>query len=88
MRRFGYVFFIAVIALFALTFSFKNRQIVEIDYYFGLNFVGQLPLLLLLTFAAGALLGYAVCAFSGLQSRRKWRNRNRAETQKSVTIAY
>ncbi|MDD9812584.1 MAG: LapA family protein [Gammaproteobacteria bacterium] len=57
MRKFIYVLFVAVVALFGLTFSFRNHQRIGIDYYFGVDFEVQLPLLLFVTFALGLLVG-------------------------------
>lgn len=58
MKKLFYVLLIAVVAVFGLTFSYKNYQTVEINYYFGLHFQGRLPLLLFITFSLGLLAGY------------------------------
>ena len=58
MKKLFYVVLVVVVALFGLTFSYKNHQVIEVDYYFGLHFQGQLPLLLFITFALGLLAGY------------------------------
>jgi len=57
MRKFMYVAFVAALALFGLTFSYRNYQTVRLDYYFGVDFTVHLPLLLLITFALGLALG-------------------------------
>ena len=71
MKKLIYTLLIVVVALFGLTFSYKNHQPVEINYYFGLHFQGQLPLLLFLTFALGLLAGYLIALFYRLSSRLK-----------------
>ena len=72
MKKLLYVVLVVVVALFGLTFSYKNHQVIEVDYYFGLHFQGQLPLLLFITFALGLLAGYVTALLRGLNARRKW----------------
>lgn len=57
MRKFVNVVFVAAVALFGLTFSYRNHQSVRLDYYFGVDFEVQLPLLLFVTFALGLVIG-------------------------------
>ena len=71
MKKLLYVALIAVIALFGLTFSYKNHQTIDIDYYFGIDFQVELPLLLFITFALGLLVGYLVTLFNAFKTRRK-----------------
>lgn len=72
MKKLSYVVLIVVVALFGLTFSYKNHQPVEINYYFGLHFQGQLPVLLFITFALGLLAGYLVALVRGFSARRRF----------------
>ena len=47
-----------IVALFfGVTFTFKNSQIVNLTYYFDINWDGPLSWLLILTFICGALFG-------------------------------
>ena len=58
MKRTFYVL-LAVVVLFAgITFALHNRQIVEINYYFGVRWGGSLSLALLATLALGVVIGY------------------------------
>ena len=83
MKKLFYVVLIVVVALFGLTFSYKNHQVIEVDYYFGLHFQGQLPLLLFITFALGLLAGYGVALLHGLNARRKW---SKARSQTAAAL--
>lgn len=60
MKRLFYVLCITVVALFGLTFAYKNHQIVDISYYFGWQFSTSLPALLLCTIALGVVFGYVL----------------------------
>jgi len=71
MRKFCYVAFTAVVALFGLTFSYRNHQSVRLDYYFGIDFEMQLPLLLFIAFALGLLIGCLATLPRLFISRRK-----------------
>ena len=57
MKRFLYFFVAMVMLVIGLGFAYKNAQIVNVDYYFGLHWEGPLSLLLLSTLTLGALLG-------------------------------
>ena len=58
MKRTFYAL-LAVVVLFAgITFALHNRQIVEINYYFGVRWSGPLSLALLATLALGVVTGY------------------------------
>ena len=83
MKKLLYVVLVVVVALFGLTFSYKNHQVIEVDYYFGLHFQGQLPLLLFITFALGLLAGYGVALLNGLNARRKW---SKARSQTAAAL--
>lgn len=75
MKKLVYVLLVGVVALFGLTFAYKNHQVVTLNYYFGLNFVGSLPLLLLLAFASGLAVGAAAVWLRALTTRRRWSSR-------------
>src|SRR3989344_4096995 len=58
MKRTFYAL-LAVVVLFAgISFALHNRQIVEINYYFGVRWSGPLSLALLATLALGVVTGY------------------------------
>ena len=60
MKRFLYAFVAIVMLALGLGFAYKNAQIVNVDYYFGLHWEGSLSLLLLSTMTLGVLLGLVV----------------------------
>ncbi len=60
MKRFLYAFVAIVVLVLGLGFAYKNAQIVNVDYYFGLHWEGSLSLLLLSTMTLGVLLGLMV----------------------------
>lgn len=58
MKRTFYVL-LAIVVLFAgITFALHNRQVVEVNYYFGVRWSGPLSLVLLATLALGVVTGY------------------------------
>ncbi len=70
MKRYFYIF-IALIAVFVgLTFALKNNQIVALIYYFGLHWTAPLSMMLLISFALGAVCGY-VANFATLRRVRR-----------------
>jgi len=58
MRRLIYGVLILVIVVLGLTFTSRNAQPVELDYYFGIHWVAPLSFMLLTTFAVGVLTGF------------------------------
>ncbi len=58
MKRIFYTIVIAVTLFVGITFAFKNQQVVELRYYFGLAWSGPLSLALLTTLALGVAVGY------------------------------
>ncbi len=75
MKKLFYGLLIVAVALFGLTFSYKNDQTIEIAYYFGIQF--QVELLLLLTFSIGLFGGYITMVFNAFTLRRKLFQANR-----------
>ncbi|MDA7961580.1 MAG: LapA family protein [Gammaproteobacteria bacterium] len=71
MKRLFYVAFAALVALFGITFAYKNHQAVSIRYYFGVHFDADLALLLFAVFALSLLAGYAAASLRGLGDRRQ-----------------
>ena len=52
---------VAVVALlFGVTFTIRNPQVVELSYYFGIQWEGPLSWLVIIVFALGFVLGIAV----------------------------
>lgn len=57
MRRSALVIVLLLAAFLAITFSLKNSQNVEINYYFDLIWNGPLSLLLVVVFTVGVVVG-------------------------------
>jgi len=57
MRRSVLAFVLLLAAFLAITFSLKNSQNVEINYYFDLVWNGPLSLLLVIVFTVGVVVG-------------------------------
>ena len=59
----------AAALLFGVTFTVKNAQLVELNYYFGIEWQGPLSWLIILVLVLGILLGMAVCLVSSLKKK-------------------
>lgn len=57
MKVFLYLLLAFVVLLFGISFALNNTDSVTVTYYFGLDWSGSLSWLLVVTLAAGALLG-------------------------------
>lgn len=57
--------------IFLLGFALKNNTPVELYYYLGYKWRAPLSLLMLITFALGALLGIMACIGSLIRQRRR-----------------
>lgn len=71
MKKWLYCVLIVVAVLFGLTFSYKNHQIITINYYFGVDFQIELSLLIFIIFCLGVLIGYVAMLFSAIRTHRK-----------------
>lgn len=58
MKRVIYVAAAVFALLIGITFSYHNREAVDIGYYFGLHWQGPVSLALLTAFAVGIAVGY------------------------------
>ena len=58
MKRLFYIVIILATIAVGMTFAYRNGQVVEVAYYFGLKWSGPLSIALLVTFAAGVAGGY------------------------------
>ncbi len=58
MKRIIYTILAILILLIGIAFAIQNRQMVELNYYFGLKWSGPLSLALLSSLAIGVLAGY------------------------------
>jgi putative membrane protein len=57
MKRFVYGILIALVLLLGATFTYRNAQMVELNYYFGIHWQSPLSFMLLTFLAIGAILG-------------------------------
>ncbi len=57
MKVFLYLLLAFIVLLFGISFALNNNESVAVSYYFGLDWSGSLSWLLVVTLAAGALLG-------------------------------
>jgi putative membrane protein len=60
MRRYLYALLIVVVVLVGATFTYRNAQVVEFNYYFGIQWVAPLSFMLLTTLTVGVALGFVV----------------------------
>lgn len=58
MKRAAYLVFGIVVLFLGLSFAYKNAQVVELHYYFGMSWASPLSLMLLTTFSLGVVAGF------------------------------
>lgn len=58
MKRIIYTILAIFVLLIGIAFAVQNRQVVELNYYFGLRWIGPLSLALLTVLALGVVAGY------------------------------
>lgn len=79
MKLFFYLLLFIVITVFGLTFSLKNPQLIEINYYPDLVFSAPLVVVLLLTLLLGVVTGLLAMLLS------IWRrHRELAQARKAI----
>lgn len=57
MKRFLYGVMVIIVILVGVTFTTKNAQMVELNYYFGIHWNTPLSFMLLTTFTVGIAVG-------------------------------
>jgi putative membrane protein len=67
MKRLLYGILILAVLLVGVTFTTKNAQVVELNYYFGIHWVTPLSFMILTTLTIGIALG--LLASLGMQAR-------------------
>ena len=60
MRRLLYSVVTLIVVLLGVTLSYKNAQVVEFNYYFGIHWVTPLSFMLLTVLTVGIVLGFLV----------------------------
>lgn len=58
MKRIIYTILAVLVLLIGIAFAIQNRQVIELNYYFGLKWSGPLSLALLTSLAIGVVAGY------------------------------
>ncbi len=58
MKRIIYTILAVLVLLIGIAFAIQNKQVIELNYYFGLKWSGPLSLALLTSFAIGGVAGY------------------------------
>ncbi len=58
MKRIIYTTLAIIVLLVGIAFAIQNRQVIELNYYFGLKWNGPLSLALLTSLAIGVVAGY------------------------------
>ncbi len=71
MKKLFYVLLIGAIILLAVPFVYLNQQVVDLNYYMGLHWEGQLSILLAATWIFGAVVGYLMSVWSSFKLRGK-----------------
>jgi putative membrane protein len=71
MKKIIYGAIMLVVILLSLAFAARNPQVVEIQYYFGLNWKGSLAALLLMAMSTGVLVGVMAMFIFALKSKRQ-----------------
>lgn len=80
MKRYLYVLLIVVVVLLGATFTYRNAQPVEFNYYFGVHWVAPLSFMLLTTLTVGAVIGF-VASLAMLARMQRQLLRLRRETR-------
>jgi len=71
MKLFFFLLLFVAVVAFGLTFSLKNPQLVEINYYPDVVISSPLVVVLLVTLLLGVLIGILVMSLSQLRRRRE-----------------
>ena len=71
MKLFFYLLLFVAVVAFGLTFSLKNPQLVEINYYPDIVITAPLVVVLLVTLLLGVVIGVLVMSMSQLRKRRQ-----------------
>jgi putative membrane protein len=71
MKLFFYLLLFIIIVAFGLTFSLKNPQLIELNYYPDIVISAPLVVVLLVTLLLGGLIGMLAMSVSQLRRRRE-----------------
>ena len=71
MKLFFYLLLFIIVVAFGLTFSLKNPQLIELNYYPDIVISAPLVVVLLVTLLLGGLIGMLAMSVSQLRRRRE-----------------
>jgi uncharacterized integral membrane protein len=77
MKKLLYVFVLIIFFLFGLSIFYNNPQSVELKYYMGWRVELPLTVVLLITIAAGVIIGYFASLLKSLKLRRRLSKANK-----------
>ena len=77
MRKIILLISMVIVVALAITFALRNPQIVEINYYMGFIWRGQLTFLLLITFSIGMIFSALIMSISLVKHRTRASRANR-----------
>lgn len=77
IKRFLYLLLFVLIAFFGVTFTIKNPQSVELNYYFGIHWEQPITMFLLGSLVIGVLIGICVSSYFVLRMKGKLMHSNR-----------
>ena len=71
MRKIILLISMVIVVALAITFALRNSQVVEINYYMGFIWRGQLTFLLLITFSIGMIFSALIMSISLVKHRTR-----------------
>ena len=77
MKKLLYVIVLIIFFLLGLSVFYNNPQSVELKYYMGWQVELPLTVILLITFAAGVVIGYFASLLKSLKLRRRLSKANK-----------
>ena len=77
MKKLLYVIVLIIFFLLGLSVFYNNPQSVELKYYMGWQVELPLTVILLITFAAGVVIGYFASLLKSLKLRRRLAKANK-----------
>ena len=83
-----YLLLLFLIAFFGVTFTLKNTQLVELNYYFDIHWQQPLTLVLLASLVIGILIGVCLNGYFVLRMKSKLArsNRNTVKAEKELDV--
>ncbi len=83
--RYLALFLKIVLFVFLLGFAVKNSEVVTLHYFLGYEWQSPLALVILVSFAAGLMIGLLACTWRLLRNHRELRQLRRLTTSHSLS---